>query len=122
MSIFKDDVNKYLRSCHVSENLCSHILCSDILKKVLKNEKKTKNLKKPYSEKNKNSKENFTTKTKKKAAKKQKRKNKDKSKEKINKGCLKMILKSWNTMAETEGKIKKFSKYLLVDNYETMRQ
>ena len=40
MSIFKDDVNKYLRSCHVSENPCSHILCSDILKEVLKNEKK----------------------------------------------------------------------------------
>ena len=40
MSIFKDDVNKYLRSCHVSENPYSHILCSDILKKVLKNEKK----------------------------------------------------------------------------------
>ena len=42
MSIFKDDVNKYLRSCHVSENPYSHILCSDILKKVLKNEKKKK--------------------------------------------------------------------------------
>ena len=25
-------------------------------------------------------------------------------------------------MAETKGKTKKFSKYLLVDNYETMRQ
>ena len=46
MSIFKDDVNKYLRSCHVSENPCSHILCSDILKKVLKNEKKNKKLEK----------------------------------------------------------------------------
>ena len=79
------------------------------LKKVLKNEKKPKNLKKHYSEKNRNSKENFTTKTKKKATKKkQKRKNKDKRKEKINKGCLKIILKSWNTMTETEGKIKKF--------------
>ena len=46
MSIFKDDVNKYLRSCHVSENPCSHILCSDILKKVLKNEKNNKKLEK----------------------------------------------------------------------------
>ena len=81
------------------------------LKKVLKNEKKPKNLKKPYSEKNRNSKENFTTKTKKKSNKKKTKKEKQRQKKRKNKqGMIENNIKKLEYYGRNRRKNKKILK------------
>ena len=84
MSIFKDDVNKYLQSCHVSENPYSHILCSDILRKrYLKMKKKQKTWRNLIRKKTRTLKKTLLQKPKKKATKKKKKKKEKQRQKKI---------------------------------------